>query len=90
VVEQGTHKPLVGGSNPPSATSPHRSRATALRLEGRIDSFTMHQRAIRGPRPFVICDAGQDLCHGVLEALDAILGSQGDARPSPARPGGSS
>jgi tRNA(Ile)-lysidine synthetase-like protein len=23
VVEQGTHKPLVGGSNPPAATSPH-------------------------------------------------------------------
>jgi hypothetical protein len=23
VVEQGTHKPLVGGSNPPSATKPY-------------------------------------------------------------------
>ena len=34
VVEQGTHKPLVGGSNPPSATSRQRS-PTALHPKGR-------------------------------------------------------
>jgi len=46
VVEQGTHKPLVGGSNPPSATTPELSRqaladavargADRLRLPDRI------------------------------------------------------
>jgi tRNA(Ile)-lysidine synthase len=30
VVEQGTHKPLVGGSNPPSATTPLDALATAV------------------------------------------------------------
>ncbi len=30
MVEQGTHKPLAGGSNPPSATTPHDSLALAV------------------------------------------------------------
>ena len=39
MVEQGTHKPLVGGSNPPSATSPSPSEpmaALAARLEASL------------------------------------------------------
>ena len=35
VVEQGTHKPLVGGSNPPSATNLHRDRISMIALAGR-------------------------------------------------------
>ena len=33
MVEQGTHKPLAGGSNPPSATTPHRD-ALARAVDG--------------------------------------------------------
>src|SRR3954454_1238913 len=32
------------------------------------------------------CATGQDLCHGGVTALDAILETIGDARSSPARP----
>ena len=41
VVEQGTHKPLVGGSNPPSATNPRRScDAPAAAPAARINPST--------------------------------------------------
>src|SRR6478752_913718 len=46
VVEQGTHKPLVGGSNPPSATNHDRDN-TALPKEGRVDSFILGRATIR-------------------------------------------
>src|SRR6187551_880794 len=34
VVEQGTHKPLAGGSNPPSATTSSRDALAALVADG--------------------------------------------------------
>ena len=34
MVEQGTHKPLAGGSNPPSATTPHSARLAAAVMRG--------------------------------------------------------
>ena len=87
MVEQGTHKPLVGGSNPPSATN-HRSRRCGPPVRrGRIDSFTFRRDTIRSPatsvQPVMRPRTSVTGCSG---ALDAILGPTGGARPSPARP----
>ena len=46
VVEQGTHKPLVGGSNPPSATS----RQQHARAPGPGRPTACHRRVPIGPR----------------------------------------
>ena len=97
MVEQGTHKPLVGGSNPPSATKTLNAGRPSGSPAGRsdsgdtpFDSFTSGADTIRrGPAPVSITEA-QDLRHGGVPALDAILGWIGGARSSPARPGGSS
>ena len=84
VVEQGTHKPLVGGSNPPSATRPIPTDGPPPGGPFRfLHLRTRHHPAPSGVRTH---DRGQDLCHGVVIALDAILGPTGGARSSPARP----
>src|SRR3954471_23534088 len=72
VVEQGTHKPLVGGSNPPSATSTREHAATrpaggSLRI--------LHPNSRRHPLAWLVRmpEWGQDGRHGAVEAPDAIL-----------------
>jgi tRNA(Ile)-lysidine synthase len=51
VVEQGTHKPLVGGSNPPSATNPFlvRTLADGARLVGIRDGIPIVLAVSGGP-----------------------------------------
>jgi tRNA(Ile)-lysidine synthase len=64
VVEQGTHKPLVGGSNPPSATSPDQS------LDALADAVARgadHLRLADGVALVVAVSGGPDstaLLHG--------------------------
>jgi tRNA(Ile)-lysidine synthase len=45
VVEQGTHKPLVGGSNPPSATSPSPEAALAALVVLGADAISVERDA---------------------------------------------
>ena len=83
MVEQGTHKPLVGGSNPPSATT---TRHTSTRRRfpparrGRFDFLTFPAVAIRSAAIVRRDDRGHDLGQGVWRALDGILATRGGAR----------
>ena len=74
MVEQGTHKPLVGGSNPPSAT--RLDRPTTRRPAGRVVAIpSVDGRAtIRTVSASVRRCRDQDLRHGVVAAPGAILG----------------
>ena len=64
MVEQGTHKPLVGGSNPPSATI--HPRDPALVTSVRIESFTSACVAIRPLCSSVLFDEGRTSVRGLL------------------------
>ena len=98
VVEQGTHKPLVGGSNPPSATR-HDSNRPVGRTGGPFAWACGRCAIVSNPSSSAAPPSGrarrpypcgrQDLCHKAVTALDAILGTIGDARSSLTRPGGS-
>jgi tRNA(Ile)-lysidine synthase len=59
VVEQGTHKPLVGGSNPPSATNPFLVRALAdgARLVGIPDGIPLVLAVSGGPDSMALLHA---------------------------------
>ena len=86
VVEQGTHKPLVGGSNPPSATNLDRNDAALPIRRAVSNSFISGAPPSGRPDVRTAVHETQDLRHGVVTALDAILARTGDARSSPARP----
>jgi tRNA(Ile)-lysidine synthase len=59
VVEQGTHKPLVGGSNPPSATNPilDRTLADGARLVGIPDGIPLVLAVSGGPDSMALLHA---------------------------------
>ena len=65
VVEQGTHKPLVGGSNPPSATRPIPSDGPPTRRAVSIPSSSDAPPSARRPASVPMSE-GQDLRHGVV------------------------
>jgi hypothetical protein len=67
VVEQGTHKPLVGGSNPPSATNPSTTQGSLGLVGGRIDFFMSPVVAIRLVQASV----------SVIEGMTSVRGSFG-------------
>ena len=90
MVEQGTHKPLVGGSNPPSATRLDDAPTALLTREGRSDSFTSRGATIRSRPSSVSRHEAQDLRHGVLTGLDAILAPLATHGRRLLDPGGSS
>src|SRR6476646_404137 len=89
VVEQGTHKPLVGGSNPPSATNQPGTRGPSVDPTGfslardragrsagdarRYRNLHPRRRHHRWTSSVRTHDTGQDLCHKAVTATDAIL-----------------
>ena len=90
MVEQGTHKPLVGGSNPPSATTlDHLTAALPTRRAVSNPSPRGAQPSASAPRPYS-CNETQDLRHGVLTGLDAILAAPATHGRRLLDPGGSS
>ncbi len=59
MVEQGTHKPLAGGSNPPSATNPVlvRTLADGARLVGIPDGIPLVLAVSGGPDSMALLHA---------------------------------
>ena len=84
MVEQGTHKPLVGGSNPPSATNS--TRATALRSGGPFRFLHLrsrhHPARVRRPSRWSWTGPPSRGRHRTRR----YTRPHGDARSSPARP----
>ena len=70
MVEQGTHKPLVGGSNPPSATRPSLSQPMAA-LAARLEASLLRLGVADGASLVLAVSGGPDsmaLMHLAVEA----------------------
>ena len=83
MVEQGTHKPLVGGSNPPSATS---SLDAAADSALGIETFTSAFVAIRARRASVGVDDGRTSVRGLVRDPTLYSPHADDARSSSLHP----
>jgi tRNA(Ile)-lysidine synthase len=74
VVEQGTHKPLVGGSNPPSATTPPSPRTDARAALAALGAAVAGQarRLIPDGSPLVVAVSGGADSMALLAGIDEI------------------
>src|SRR2546422_2088414 len=73
VVEQGTHKPLVGGSNPPSATRPSPSEPMAA-LAARLEASLLRLGVADGVPLVLAVSGGPDSVALMHLAVEAALG----------------